>query len=325
MSRHWSLRMQFSISLLRKGPAGDGILDSEGSDLQTAQDAHTGHQETSLGKNQSPDSAISLPQEIFDAIIEEVRDSASLTSCALVGTPFLSPSQRNIFRRLSLHRGQSHRHPSLIAAADFFAAYPHLASYVRDLSIELPDTALDAAALQVVLRLIQNIERLVVLGKSVSWKRLGPETASALLDTIALPSLSRLHLFHIQRVPMALIAAAVSIPIVSFNVVSTNPAEEPEQLHDSVSAPRLRHLTLLYTGLTVLPICNFLLHPRYPPYTSRVERLEIRIDQFSGEYDQRLLTACAGTLKHLAIDPGGTASILRQFMESNPVQRLHCR
>ncbi|KAJ6582952.1 hypothetical protein DFH09DRAFT_1309203 [Mycena vulgaris] len=49
---------------------------------------------------------------------------------------------------------------------------------------------------------------------------------------------------------------------------------------------------------------RFLLHPRTLPYTSHIERLEIRIDSSSGRYDHKLLAACAATLKCLVIDPG---------------------
>ncbi|KAJ7468102.1 hypothetical protein FB451DRAFT_1258100 [Mycena latifolia] len=248
----------------------------------------------------------SLPQELVDAIIDEVHDKASLKSCALVATTFLPPSQRSIFRSLSVYRQQSQRRQNLVAASGFLTASPHLASYVRDMIIELPNGGPECAHLEIVLRSIHNVERLVVSGKSVLWTRLGPGARTALLDSVALPSLSRLHLMNIRGVPVALIAVATSIPVISFCGISMDTREEPPnlsiQLHNSSSPPRILHLILVDSGLLVRPICDFL--PRTAPYTGHIERLEIRIDPYSGEYDQRLLVACANTLKYLVIDPG---------------------
>jgi hypothetical protein len=109
-----------------------------------------------------------------------------------------------------------------------------------------------------------------------------------------------------QRVPAALILASTVIPVVSFFRVFMDSGEEISgQLHDSAPTPRLRHLLLADAGPAVLRICNFLLHPKNPPYTEQIERLEIRINSESATYDARLLTACAKSLKYLVIDPGG--------------------
>ncbi|KAJ7432211.1 hypothetical protein B0H11DRAFT_820914 [Mycena galericulata] len=246
-----------------------------------------------------------LPAELFDAIVGEVHDQPTLRSCALAATSFLSPSQRNIFRSLRLCRKSSAPpgYRSLKDAAALFKASPHLGTYVRDLTIELPDSPPKLAAWNVILRSAQNVERLVVSGRSTFGSG---EAASlqTLLDYLALPSLGRLHLMNMRVIPSALILAATSIPVVSFyRVTVIEPPEDP-QLQDSTSAARLRHLILTDSGAAVVPTYELLLHPRDPPYTSHIERLEIRLDAYSRGYDQRLLTACAATLKYLVIDPG---------------------
>jgi hypothetical protein len=43
-----------------------------------------------------------LPQELFDAIIDEIHDKETLKACALVGSSFLPPSQRKLFRKVRL-------------------------------------------------------------------------------------------------------------------------------------------------------------------------------------------------------------------------------
>ncbi|KAJ7668029.1 hypothetical protein B0H17DRAFT_1210181 [Mycena rosella] len=248
-----------------------------------------------------------LPQELVDAIIDRIPDKTSLKQCALVAPSFLAPSQRRIFRSLSVYRGQSQRRPNLAAASALLTASPHIASYVRNLLVELPNFILESPSLETVLRALRNLERLVVSGKSVAWNNLEPGARSALFHSVALPSLVRLHLVNVRDVPWALIVAATSIPVLSFYAILMDQREDPHPLiqhHESSSSPRLRHLILNDAGPSTPPICDFLLQSMTPPHTSRIERLEIRIVPFSGGYDQRLLAACASTLQYLVIDPG---------------------
>jgi hypothetical protein len=69
-------------------------------------------------------------------------------------------------------------------------------------------------------------------------------------------------------------------------------------------------LILADAGPAVRLLCDFLLHPRKPAYTQQIERLEIRIDQHSASYDKRIMTACAATLKYLAVSPAGMSLYL---------------
>jgi hypothetical protein len=104
-----------------------------------------------------------------------------------------------------------------------------------------------------------------------------------------------------KGVPAALISAATAIPVISFYHVCMDLGEEiSDHLRDSAPAPRLRHL-ILDAGSTVRPICDFLLHPRNPAYTQQIEHLEIPISQDSASYAERIMAACAATLKYLAV------------------------
>ncbi|KAJ7359664.1 hypothetical protein DFH08DRAFT_414749 [Mycena albidolilacea] len=237
-----------------------------------------------------------LPQELFDAIIDEIRDKETLKACALVGSSFLPPSQRKLFRKV---RGLG-RHSRFTAAA--LAESPHLVSYIRDLTIYMPLTVPNSVTVAGVLRSVQNIESLVVFGRAVNWNRLEHEACSALLDCLSRPSLRRLDLKHMEGVPTALILAAMAIPVVSFFRIRTDVREEiSEQLHASAPAPRLRHLILVDAGSAVRLICDSLLHPRNPACTQKIEHLEIPIDQDNVSYAERIMAACAVTLKYLAV------------------------
>ncbi|KAJ6608902.1 hypothetical protein B0H10DRAFT_2066207 [Mycena sp. CBHHK59/15] len=232
-----------------------------------------------------------FPQELIDVIVEEVHDSPSLKSCSLVATSFRSPCQRKIYRSLWLYRGSSHRRPSLADGSALIMSSPHLASYVRDLTVELPKSQSgEDAHLECILRSVTNIERLLLAGMSISWKNLSPGLASAILHLISVPSLDRLHLLNMFNIPPNLIAFAVSsVAVLSVFGISLDTQEETQMHASSFTSPAdLQPPAPTY----------------FPPYTAHIDRLTLRMDPESNDYDQRLLTACAPTLRFLVIDPG---------------------
>ncbi|KAJ7359673.1 hypothetical protein DFH08DRAFT_414789 [Mycena albidolilacea] len=239
-----------------------------------------------------------LPQELFEAIIDQVCDKETLKACALVATSFLPASQRNLFRKVELGGHSPGRGTSAT-----LAEFPHLVSYIRDLTIYLWGTASEYLAVAVILRSVQSIESLTVFGRFRNWKRLGDEASSALLDCLSRPSLRRLALSNVLGIPAALILAATAIPVVEFKSVHLARLGEDisEQLHASAPVPRLRHLILGDAKPEALRVCNLLLHPWNPAYTQQIERLEINIDQRSANYDERIMAVCAATLKYLAV------------------------
>ncbi|KAJ6478772.1 hypothetical protein C8R47DRAFT_1219322 [Mycena vitilis] len=242
-----------------------------------------------------------LPQEIFDNIIEQVSDNATLKSCAVAGTSFRPPCQRALFRRFRVRRN---------CPDTFLSGSPHIASYIRYLTIEIWWNTIagtsNLPAVSGALNLVQNVEFLTISGRAAVWSHIGHDVQSALFECMARPSLFRLQLSNIH-VPPALILAATAIPASAFFHVTVYMDTEEitfDRPRGSTPVPRLRHLHLPDTGPDVLSICNLLLHPTIPPYTGHIERLSLRIDPESADYDQRLLTACAQTLTHLALDPG---------------------
>ncbi|KAE9397674.1 hypothetical protein BT96DRAFT_995628 [Gymnopus androsaceus JB14] len=85
-----------------------------------------------------------LPHELVDHILENLyRDNPTLLKCALVGQAWVRPSQRGIFRRIALELPSSQDDAADIDAylktndqlCALFAEKPHLASYVRELSL----------------------------------------------------------------------------------------------------------------------------------------------------------------------------------------------
>ncbi|KAJ6448915.1 hypothetical protein C8R45DRAFT_150778 [Mycena sanguinolenta] len=157
-----------------------------------------------------------LPQELFDAIIDEAReDTKTLKSCAVVASSFRSHSQGHLFRHVVV--GETDRGVS----ATFFTESPHLALYIYHLSIHLV-YYFDAIALA--LRLAQNIEHLSVSGRGVKWEQLGDVIPLALFDCLARLPLRRLTLRVSMTVPAAFIRAALAaVPVVSFLDLRVDP------------------------------------------------------------------------------------------------------
>ncbi|KAJ7634527.1 hypothetical protein FB45DRAFT_1141631 [Roridomyces roridus] len=156
---------------------------------------------------------IDLPQELLDAVIDQVDDRPTLHSCALVSHAFLAPSQRNIFHSLYIGRRRVGSAPGrLRAAGPFFTDSPHLALYVRNVTIDMPGTPQQLAAWTTVLSMLQG-----VLGSGQG----------------------------------SLIAAATAVPIVSFFRVDV-PQIRGDLEDECKEGPRLRHLMLTYSGLCEL-------------------------------------------------------------------------
>ncbi|KAJ7270440.1 hypothetical protein C8J57DRAFT_1716521 [Mycena rebaudengoi] len=243
-----------------------------------------------------------LPPELIDAIVAQLREEyASLNACSLVSNAFVAPAQRRIFRSLWLHTAASLRHPTFQVAAASLAQFPHLSSYIRDLTIDLgaSDVELEHSALESALRAAKDLERLMISAMSVmNWKELPYGLRSALRAVVLLPSLQELHLAYVIEVPSDFIfLAASSISFLSTRQVVLD--EEGETDFDIQDAPTLR-LTHLMIRAHMRSFGSLLLAA--PAHIiSRLERLTVRMSSGSREYDSRLLTAVAPSLRTLSL------------------------
>ena len=154
-----------------------------------------------------------LVQELFDTIIDEVgakkpRDYATLWACSLTARAFAERSQRNLFHSFTLKdTGRT-----AIQAAAALIDSPHIASYIRDLHIQLgfyndslrtPLTAL--------FPLLSNICRLGISSPYVDWhwNTLPVSFRAALVGLLSTPSLRCLALAKCTGVPSSIIRHAL--------------------------------------------------------------------------------------------------------------------
>ncbi|KAF7326106.1 hypothetical protein MKEN_00462000 [Mycena kentingensis (nom. inval.)] len=263
-----------------------------------------------------------FPQELFEAILDAVEDDKTLHACALVARSFTYPAQRNHFRALTLYSHLSRRsterrqYQTLTSAGELFQqpASAHLALHVRELTVQLPFHPDETNAIRVVLDSTKNVVRLVASAGSMRWTALPAPARDALLCAIRRPTLQRLHLLSMTRIPSGVIAEALAVPVVSFYSIVMDTAEEQAD-YDAAHAiqtsptPRLRHLILRDSsprGINrMFRILEFLLHsrPRRPSYTEGIRRIELRLDARHLGRDEQLLEVCASHLESLLLDP----------------------
>ncbi|KAJ7116930.1 hypothetical protein C8R44DRAFT_854633 [Mycena epipterygia] len=222
---------------------------------------------TSLTSTTMPD----LPQELIDAIIEDVPD-ASLPACALTATAFVIPSQRRLFRWLSL------AHPTQYSrAAALLTSSRHLTPYVHALALDVKEIPPDCADLKSILAQLTELERLSIAGDLHSHTPFAQNPC--LLDVFRLPSLK-------CRSPTSPLPADYA-PI-------PPPVPPPQNLW---------HLRVVGDPYdTVVP---FVLEPQRAGYLNKLTRLTLTFAPLSDEFLPKfmaLLSSCSGTLKHLDME-----------------------
>ncbi|KAJ7054752.1 hypothetical protein C8F01DRAFT_1162833 [Mycena amicta] len=250
-----------------------------------------------------------LPQEIFDAIVAHIpaSDIPTLNASAAVCTSFHVPSRRRLFHTLRLHRARALQRPTLEDAANLFESSPVLATYIRDITLEISDAKEDCAALDKILKRLAVdalLERLVISGKTARWNavaRASPTIPDALLTVMKLPSLQRLHIMNLYHVPPSLFTIALKVPVASFYQVRTRKDTQLSFGETSISPSPLRHLILAdsVTG-GALPVFECLLHS--PP--TALKRLQLRLGQDDTQHEKRLLDSCSDSLEELVVDTG---------------------
>lgn len=169
--------------------------------------------------------------ELVDAVIGEVealetrweRGRKDLKSCSLVSRTFRHPSQRRLFRSATIGTGRrvwfaGQKHPKEIMSG--LARTPHLASYVRDLDIEIAEG--DYIQLREIFPLLTGVTRVEIAAfdsMSESWYRDSPPFFRvALRSFLTIPSLQCLA-FRCDGIPTSLILYALA----SFKAVALNP------------------------------------------------------------------------------------------------------
>ncbi|KAJ7914097.1 hypothetical protein B0H13DRAFT_1873311 [Mycena leptocephala] len=254
----------------------------------------------------------SMPQEVVEVVLvdfDALEDQKSLKSIALTAINFAGPAQRIIFRALAL---QGHEMPGWSPTFErmlkLLERSPHIAPYVKDLTITLPlRISLEQHTLLArLLPKFSNVRRFVLEGIGISWEDLQPDLRSTLSAFLLRSPLEKLHLIRINDVPLAVLTlAAQTIPVLSVRDISIEDSAEiaPEASAPCLSpGPHLTHLILSSpAGLQLNLFAELIL---LPSYTANLRRLAIDQNDSTTE----LLRAVAPTLTELSLNCTGTTT-----------------
>ncbi|KAJ7663525.1 hypothetical protein B0H17DRAFT_1144018 [Mycena rosella] len=234
---------------------------------------------------------VNLPQELLDAIIDEVgvktssepRDFASLNACSLTARAFLPASQRTLFTSLTLKQYK------LAQASSVLVSSPHIASYVRDLHlidagfIAEPDSDSIRVPLAASFSLLTNITRLAMsfCFSPLGWTHIPANFRAVLVGLLSLPSLRYIALAQCTGVPSSIIRhALISSKQVTLKDVGIYSEDEVfPQISGDVSGATvpLEHLAVFYTqhfSLSI-PVYDMLLGGQVASRLDHLRHLEL--------------------------------------------------
>ncbi|KAJ7468226.1 hypothetical protein B0H11DRAFT_2284180 [Mycena galericulata] len=254
-----------------------------------------------------------IPQELIDCIIDEVDDLKSLQACALTAQTFRGPSQRKLFHSLSVL--SNHRSPGYSAAHSLLKESPHLATYIKRLTIRLYHNTSRThwKKLQKVLEKLEGVRWCEISGNynRVPWNDLTPGLRAAFIHFISRQPLLKLHAYRISGIPPAAFLNAA--PSISFCEVDPGEQENlssvqpwtgiftsglipPKRSDGSISTVALRHVEdlILYKGTE--EIYALLVRPEFVSSVKALRRLSVGPQNGNA---RTLIHAAAQTLEHI--------------------------
>ncbi|KAJ7142351.1 hypothetical protein C8R44DRAFT_760539 [Mycena epipterygia] len=260
---------------------------------------------------------LELAQELIDTIVDQLaqtdawyshKDLNSLRACSLVARRFLAPSQRHLFRWLTLN-------PQTIQnGSSGFNKSPRLtplASYVRDLHIEGPFASYHLDPLASFLPLLSTVERLVIKDFINDWNTCNwsANFPTAFAGLLSLPSLRCFALVDHAGAPASLLRRALaSYHEVAFIRVQFSEENQFRSFADEPSRPRppiLGHLVLQQRWREDSSLRNLMLDKEIEISLAKLQYLELRLSM-GGLLDglEELALKCSGSIRHLTIDFG---------------------
>ncbi|KAJ7486730.1 hypothetical protein FB451DRAFT_772831 [Mycena latifolia] len=265
-----------------------------------------------------------LAQELLEAIVGTVQGKDNLKACALVSRSFVNCSQRELFRSLCLFTnplGFRPTHPTEIptfgfsSAHDLLAMSPHLARYVRDLTLFLePTSTEDYGFLESILRQVsERLSRLSMCALRLffPWHDMPSDLTSLLRDIYVRPDFRSLSLTGILGVPSSLIFyAASSLQSISISKITIR-EDSGSDIPTFIAKPReISHATLEDVAISARvdfgydqdryrSILDVELHTRL----RGIQKLALRFSAAqSDQWEPFLLESdIHGTLEHLAL------------------------
>ncbi|KAJ7729464.1 hypothetical protein B0H16DRAFT_1470036 [Mycena metata] len=268
-----------------------------------------------------------LPQELIDAILEDVPDS-SLGACSMTARAFVVTSQRRLFHWMSLVGTAQYERTDRL-----FEDSPHLAGYMRYVALNIGGIPHDYGTLSRILDRLYSVERISISGTNTAitsqlsvldfFARLSIKCLAldALLDvSSSLLSgafkyleevvLSNLNIIQVEEDPDATDTAALSSLTLSSREVE---AADDLPVEESHAPPRAAIRQLNITTDSAFSILTFTLDPTRTVSLQHLTRLSVVFPPvpqltWAGPFST-LLRACSPTLKHLELELEAIADV----------------
>ncbi|KAJ7611564.1 hypothetical protein DFH06DRAFT_1345433 [Mycena polygramma] len=244
-----------------------------------------------------------MAQELVDAVVEEVglQSPATLFALSCVARRFRVPSQRCIFRNLTLSVNSY-----IWDASDAtLQGSPHIFEYVQELHIDLDlaDTCVHRP-LPATLRLLSRVMNLTITGcyynHNWEWGSLPEDFRDAFISLFTLPTLRTLALKYCDGVPAALVHRALaSYKEVTFVDIGTITSDEMRFPRSSTEFGHkfIDHVILDYFPKST-PTFHDLMCNTLPKYS--VQHLEINVRRVQ-TIDERLVANLADSIQQLTL------------------------
>ncbi|KAJ6598112.1 hypothetical protein DFH09DRAFT_1394034 [Mycena vulgaris] len=244
-----------------------------------------------------------LPQELIDAVFEEVEDPTTLAACALTSTASVKSSQSRLFRWKSISSI-----PAYERAAHFISTSPRFGEYIRYLALDVRNIPPEYPSLKAILLQLPELERLSISGDGFTQGIGMDPTAGALIagntsltDILSLPSLKCFALHNLSIVPSSLILRALS----SFDEVVISSLTVALVPGLGLPPPQtLRHLSIVLDSHES-SMLSFVLQPTQLRYLRHLERIAVvypPVPELLQASFIDLLGACSSTLQHLELE-----------------------
>ncbi|KAJ7330976.1 hypothetical protein DFH08DRAFT_815060 [Mycena albidolilacea] len=217
-----------------------------------------------------------LPQELLDAIVQDIDDAPTLKACSLAGSKLREQSQRKLLRSLTL---AGYNRAAMCAV---LKQSPHIASYVTDLTLYIPeedyisDPDFTVTDIEAMLAMVVNVRRCVFGGMDGSrriWSDIPLRLSSAYSRFILSQwSLHELVITNIIELPpdmlLSLLRAAPTLTVRRVDVVDDLDVSQLPLQHVP-GALRLR------IGRGCLGLCRLFAYPQYASLTNGLTHLAI--------------------------------------------------
>ncbi|KAJ7735680.1 hypothetical protein B0H14DRAFT_2639127 [Mycena olivaceomarginata] len=244
-----------------------------------------------------------LPQELLDAIVQDIDDAPTLKACSLSGSKLREQNQGNLLRSLTL---AGYNHTAMCAV---LKQSPHIASYVTDLTFYIPeedyisDPDFTVTDIEAMLAMVVNVRRCVFSGMDGSrriWSDIPLRLSSAYSRFIlSQRSLHELVITNIIELPpnmlLSLLRAAPTLTVRRVDVVDDLDVSQLPLQHVP-GALRLR------IGRGCLGLCRLFAYPQYASLTNGLTHLAINAANPLTQSNTHIIISNASrTLKSLRI------------------------